>query len=379
MKIGIDARMYGFRQTGIGLYIKNLIEGVVAQDRENSYVVFLSPKGLKDFHLASERVKVVVSSCNWYSFCEQTAFLFQILRENVDLMHFPHFNIPIFYWKKFVVTIHDIIPLLYPGQKIGRSLFRRLCFKIVFKAAVLRSEKIIAVSESTKKDIVGKFGAPSKKIEVIYEGIPTIPNRSPADIVPQMPPGRYVLYTGVWREHKNLAGLVRAFTLLVKKYGMNVYLAIVGSPDEVYMEPKVLWESEGLGDRVFVYEHIPENQLAFLYESASVMAVPSFYEGFGFVGLEAMSFGVPVAASRVASLPEVLGDAAVFFDPKDPEEIANSIKSILDSEGLADDLREKGRIQSKKYDWQKTIKSTIALYNKAGGITKKDETGRRKK
>jgi len=235
----------------------------------------------------------------------------------------------------------------------------------------MRSERIIAVSESTKKDIVEKFGAPGEKIEVIHEGIPTIPNRSATDIVPQLPPTPYILYTGVWREHKNLAGLVRAFTLLVKKYGVNVYLAVVGSPDDVYIEPKVIWEREGLSDRVYVYEYIPENQLAFLYESATVVAVPSFYEGFGFVGLEAMSFGVPVAASRVASLPEVLGDAAVFFDPKDPEEIAASIKSILESEGLAQDLREKGRLQVQKYDWQKMIKSTIVVYNKARGIMKK--------
>lgn len=359
--------MYGFKQTGIGLYIKNLIDGLIDADKENTFVVFLSEEGSREFSEKSSRVKKVISPCMWYSFCEQIYFPFQIIKEGVDLMHFPHFNVPILYFGKFIVTIHDIIPLLYPGKKAGKSFFRRACFKFVFNKAIKRAKKIIAVSNSTKKDIIEKFEADVKKISVVYEGIPLI---AEGLSVPgfNLPPKPFILYNGVWREHKNLSGLVKAFASLVNKYKYDINLAIVGPYDEFYSEPKKIWQKEGLDKRVFVYEFLSDECLAEIYKNTLLAAVPSFYEGFGFVGLEAMSFGVPVVASDVASLPEILGDAALYFRPEDETEIAGCIKKIIDDPGLRIKMTEKGKNQAGKYSWKNMIEKTLIIYKEVCGI-----------
>ena len=366
MTIGIDARMYGPKQTGIGMYIKHLIANLSEHYPQHRYVFFVSPEGEKDVRRQFPSADVVVSSCRWYTLCEQTIFLLQLWEKKVDIMHFTHFNVPVLYRRPFVVTIHDIIPLLYPGSKIGRSWFRRKCFHWVFQSALSHARAIIAVSENTKKDVCKHFSVSPEKIRVIYEGVPHAAGIAPVSRAePSLAP--YILYTGVLREHKNVSGLVRAFIQLVRE-GKNIRLVIAGPVDCAYKEPQRLWEEAGLADRVTVKELPSDEELDKIFAAAAVVAVPSFYEGFGFVGLEAMSYGVPVVASRVASLPEILGDAALYFDPHNIREMAATIASVLDDPSAARNLAEKGKKRIERFSWRRMIDETMNIY----GIIQKD-------
>jgi glycosyltransferase involved in cell wall biosynthesis len=366
MTIGIDARMYGPKQTGIGMYIRYLITNLYERYPQHHYVLFVSPEGEADIRRQFPSASVVVSSCRWYTLCEQTIFLMKLWKEKVDVMHFPHFNVPILYRRPFVVTIHDIIPLLYPGSKIGKSWIRRKCFYWVFQSALSHARAIIAVSENTKKDVCERFSVSPEKIRVVYEGVPHIADNTKARSV--RPTGApYILYTGVLREHKNVSGLVRAFIELVRG-GRDLRLVVVGPVDRAYGEPRRLWEEAGLSGRVTVKELLTDEELGAVFAGAAVVAVPSFYEGFGFVGLEAMSYGVPVVASRVASLPEILGDAALYFDPHNTGEIAAAISAVLDDPSVAGDLIAKGRKRIERFSWQRMIDETINIY----GIIQKD-------
>mgnify|MGYP001614201847 CR=1 FL=1 len=174
MKIGIDARMFGQKQTGIGIYIENLIKNILKLNNKNEYILFLKNPSNETIECFKKykNVKTVLVSSAWYSWSEQLVFPWQIFKERVDLMHFPHFNVPVFCPVKFVVTIHDMTPKYFPGNKVGKSFFRRKIFDLVMGFALNKSEKVIAVSEFTKNEILKFYqNIKSEKIEVIYEGL----------------------------------------------------------------------------------------------------------------------------------------------------------------------------------------------------------------
>ncbi|MBI3282464.1 glycosyltransferase, partial [Candidatus Curtissbacteria bacterium] len=249
VRIGIDARMYGPQQTGIGNYIKYLIEELVRLDKKNTYYIFLRKEEYSKFnnlssslnrlgiaqHLASgkkrnSKFSKILADFPWYSLVEQTLFLRALLKEPLDLMHFPHFNVPLLYSRPFIVTIHDITPKFSPGEKAGSSWPRRRAYDAVLRHAMNTSRAIITPSQFTKNDILNYFTIPPEKIHVIYEGIPTylrakdllsaksgMPRRQ--ILKSKNPPfgqnlaaryvrsKNYLLYVGVWRSHKNLCGL----------------------------------------------------------------------------------------------------------------------------------------------------------------------------
>ena len=176
--IGIDARMYGAAQTGIGTYIEYLIKNLLEIDQEYFYKIFLMEPEFSNFKITQENVEKIKVNSRWYGWREQLILPWQMAREKVDLMHFPHFNVPIFYRGKYLVTIHDLTPLYFPGRKMGGSRFRKKAFRFVFSNAVRKAEKIIAVSNYTKNDLMKNFEIDEEKIKVIYEGIKNLPNKN---------------------------------------------------------------------------------------------------------------------------------------------------------------------------------------------------------
>jgi glycosyltransferase involved in cell wall biosynthesis len=389
MVIGIDARMYGYAQTGIGNYIRHLLKYIFELDKENSYVIFLLPEEYDNFELPNERIKKVKVSAKWYGWKEQFLFPFELYKEKLDLMHFTHFNSPVLYFKKSIVTIHDITPYFFPGHKM-KSLLRRIGFRAVFFSSVKKAKKVIAVSKNTKSDIINHFGISENKIEVIYEGVDeqfriikswlhsscrnrtvepereSFTNRlhSPAGTMEPTITKQFIFYAGVWRNHKNLAGLVKAFGILKNKYKLNYQLVLGGKEDPYYPEVRKMWEKLGLEKEIIRTGFIDQKELPLFYNAAEISVIPSFYEGFGLTGLEAMACGTPVVSSNKTSLPEILGDAAIYFNPNNPEEMAEKMKLVLTDKKLYNELKEKGFKQIEKYSWEKMGRETIEIYRK---------------
>ncbi|MDD3006436.1 MAG: glycosyltransferase family 1 protein [Candidatus Pacebacteria bacterium] len=367
--IGIDARMFGYAQTGIGNYIRHLLEYIFKIDHVNNYVVFLMPEEFDNFQVPNERVRKVMTTCKWYSWKEQLIFPFTLYKENLDLMHFTHFNSPILYGKKSIITIHDVTPYFFPGHKM-KSPLRRWSFRLVFYSSVKKAKKIIAVSQSTKNDIIKYFKIKPGKIQVIYEGADEQFRILEDRIIVEDLRRKYGLrkpflfYTGVWRNHKNLVGLIKAFKIVKEKYHLDIDLVLGGKEDPYYPEVRETWEKLGLQNNIIPVGFIDQTELPVFYNAADAFVIPSFYEGFGLIGLEAMSCGTPVISSDRTSLPEVLGKGAIYFDPDRPEKIAEKICLVFTDKNLYNELKRNGFLQIKKYSWNEMGKETLELYKK---------------
>ncbi len=361
MRIGIDARMYGPKQTGIGNYIKYLIEYLARADKENTYYIFLREENYKSFTLQPSRFKKVLADFPWYSLAEQTAFLRLLSQYPLDVMHFPHFNVPFFYQKPFVVTIHDLTPKFFPGEKVGRSWVRRKAYELVLRHSIEKSAVIITPSQFTKDDILKYFSVNTSKIRVIHEGIPFI-SESPTATNYKPQTTNYILYIGVWRSHKNLAGLIKAFALL-KKEGLPHKLVIIGDPDIYYERTSSLWKNLGLKKEVITPGFQKDGALTSWYKNASLLVLPSFYEGFGLTPLISLSLNVPVAVSDIGALREVLEDSAFFFDPSSPQDMARIMKEALTDKEERQRKVERARKLLKRYQWSRMAQETLRVYS----------------
>lgn len=367
--IGIDARMYGYAQTGIGNYIRHLIGSIFEYDKEHNYTIFLLPEEYENFKIPSDRIKKVMVRSRWYGWKEQFGLPLELNRQKLDLMHFTHFNSPILYFGKSIVTIHDITPFFFPGHKM-RSLTRRIGFRAVFYSSVIKASKVIAVSESTKSDIVKHFRIGKDRIEVIYEGVDgQFSGKRDSQTITALKKKYslkkpFLFYTGVWRNHKNLVGLIKAFGVLKKKYKLEHDLVLGGNEDPYYPEVRSTWEKLGLSEDIKRVGFIPQKELPLFYNAASLFVIPSFYEGFGLIGLESFASETPVVSSNRTSLPEILGNAAIYFDPDNYEEMAQKMMLVLTDKKLYNELIQKGLEQVKKYSWEKMGRETLEIYKK---------------
>jgi len=213
MKIGIDARMFGPRQGGLGRYVEQLVLNLEKTDQINDYVIFLNQANFNDYQPQNPRFKKVSANIKWYGWREQIKFPSLIKKYDVDLMHFPHWNVPFFYRGPFVVTVHDLILIHYPARAsstLGPVTYwlKYTIFRLILWNAIIHAKKIITPSEFTKKDILKHFSVPTDKIIVTYEGVEMEDDKLPATV--KKP---YILYVGVAFPHKNLAGLIRAFKI----------------------------------------------------------------------------------------------------------------------------------------------------------------------
>jgi len=390
-KIGIDARMLGPKQTGIGNYIKNLLCHILHLDQRNQYFLFLLPEEcLKvnqpqnknsfsrfyDQLNSASNIQLIKTTAKWYTFAEQTKFLLQLLKYDLDLVHFPHFNVPILYPKKFIVTIHDLTQNYFPGRSAS-SKIRHWAYKKIFQTAIKKSKKIIAVSNYTKNDILKCFvfmnrnscyqALLEKKIQVIYEGLDEIFFKQHTEKEIKQFQKRYnlsnpyILYIGVWRKHKNLAGLLYAFKSLREKYQLNYDLCLVGEEHSSYPVKKII-ESLGIKDYIKCPGFLKQKELPLIYKGSSLYCLPSLREGFGFTPLEAMACGTPVVSTNTTSLPEVLGEAAEYFNPNNTDEITEKMAKVLINKSLANELINKGYQQARKYKWENCAKKTLEIY-----------------
>ena len=363
MQVGIDARMFGpaVGGGGLGRYVEELVRELGKLSHKHRFVLF------RKSVVGSQRsdFRTVVTNVHWYTLREQLVIGRLIDREHLDLVHFPHWNVPLFLRTPFVVTIHDLILLEEPrsAKATTRHPFvyalKYAAYKVILKNALTKSRAIIAVSAYTKSSILKFFPQiPESKIHVVYEGVTIFPS-PPHPPLPPHPPS--LLYIGNAYPHKNLSTLLTAFSQFRESHP-DVKLILAGRGDVFFKHLQEEAANLNLSNSVEFVLNPSDQDLADLYRQASLYIFPSRCEGFGLPPLEAMSFNVPVVASNSSSLPEILGDAAVYFDPRDPHRIAETLSHVFDNTLLQDELRKKGLEQIKRYSWKRAAEQTLAVY-----------------
>lgn len=387
MKIGIDARFYGPVGKGLGRYTQEVVDNLIkinsAPGSDNfSYIIFLSPDNFDEFIDEQPNVKKIKVTCAWYGWLEQVVLPYYFWRENLDLIHFPHFNVPIFTPGKFIVTIHDLILTHFPTVRASTHsrlyyYLKNWAYRLVIWLAVKRAARVIAVSEFTKQDIVQQFKIAPSKIAVTYEGISNLSKGRDSLFVSKLDSQevlsqyniahKFLLYVGNAYPHKNLEFLLKAFSRLHSEQP-DLRLVLVGKLDYFYLRLQNfarslnLWQKDNRNNSVIFAGYVPDAQLALFYEAASVYIFPSLYEGFGLPPLEAMSQGCPVLSSNLSSLPEILSDACLYFNPEQADDLINKIKLVMTDQPQRDNLIKLGRSLVKKYNWWECANQTRIIY-----------------
>jgi len=379
MRIGIDARFYGSIGKGLGRYTQKLIEHLEHIDSENQYVVFLRKENFDEYQPHNKNFQKVLADYCWYTFSEQLFFPIALRKMKLDLMHFPHFNVPILYFGDFVLTIHDLILIHFPtqrGTKLNPIWFwiKYAAYKLTILLAIHRSKKIIAVSQFTKDDIISRYSAARKKIIVTYEAcddLCRISLVSSHEVLEKYGIIKaYLLYVGNAYPHKNLEKMVDSFALISLQYP-NLQLALVGKEDFFYARLKKLVEKNNIKNVHFL-GFVCDQDLDVLYRFADLYVFPSLYEGFGLPPLEAMAKGTAVVSSNHPCMREVLGEAAYYADAKKSENFAKSVIDVLSDKDLQMNLREKGYSQAKRYSWNRMANETLDIYRNCESETKID-------
>ncbi len=353
-RIGIDCRLWGIGHTGIGRYTEGLVENLQKIDRENEYVLFCRKKDFERINVPGW--KKTIADIPHYSFLEQTKLVQIFLRENLDLLHTPHFNVPILYPKPYLITIHDILWHKSYGTNVtnlSAPLYwgKYAAYRVAVKFAVAKARRIVVPSHAVEKDVVDFFPKTKGKISVTYEGVSALPQGETAKNKTS-----YLLYVGNLYPHKNVGNLVRAFKSLT-----DLELIIVCGRSVFQEKFNQFLKSQKVSGVKLLYT-VTDSELATLYKNARAFVFPTLSEGFGLPGLEAMSVDCPVVCSDIPVLREVYGDAALYFNPQSVQDIADKIEKILENKKLRTTLVEEGQRQVKKYSWRKMAEETLDVY-----------------
>jgi glycosyltransferase involved in cell wall biosynthesis len=371
VKIAIDVRKW--KDSGIGTYVRNLVRHLARLDQETTYLLFCNEADeptLRD--LAANFVPVVDGAAR-YGVREHFSIPMKLRRLGAGLLHSPHYVRPLLCTVPTVVTIHDCIHLLFPQYLPSRMAFRYARF--MMGSAVRRSAIVFTVSEASRRDILRFYPwADPGKVQVVPNAIDAELLRSPGpDEMERVREryqlrGRFVLFAGNVKPHKNLERLIRAFARVRGQEGNeDLRLVLIGDDVSRYGSLRRTVEEAGVRQDVRFFGFVPHGTLAALYRMAAVFAFPSLYEGFGLPPLEAMACGTPVLTSRISSLPEVTGDGALLVDPYSEEEIAQGIARLLDDEALRHRLVERGLLRAASFSWERSVRSIHAGYMKALG------------
>ncbi len=372
MRIAINALACRGSLTGTARYIRNLTSWLAKLDAKNEYILYVARDDVPTFSGLGGNFQLVptVAVRPLRILWEQTELPRDLKRRGVDVFHGPAFIVPLAKTCRRVVTIHDMTFFLLPQYHL---FTKKHYFQRLIPQCVERADQVIAVSESTKKDIVKILGSQySEKIKVIYHGKDERfrPDRVAAAVSDLRTKyglsGRIILFVGLIEPRKNLARLIRAYAKL-KSSHLESCLVIAGSQGWGHEAVLRAASESGVKDRIFFPGYIPERELPSLYNLADVFVYPSLYEGFGLPVLEAMACGAPIVASGVSSMPEISGDAALLIDPHDVDSIAQGLERVLMDRALRDRMMEEGPKRSQPFTWERTARETLATYEEAAG------------
>jgi glycosyltransferase involved in cell wall biosynthesis len=360
MRVGIASEWIGEQVGGLERQATDLIRSMVQVDPANEYVIFVTARGART--LASlpgpyGTVRPTALSSRWYYV--PVGLPLAVLRSPVDVLHATFTLAPWCPGKRVVFTVHDVCPDVHP-EFFPPNIRRR--FRWLVRQGVSRATRVAVPSEKTRQELLQHYTVDPGRVVVIPNGVRpklTAPEeRAAVDTTGW--PSDYVLYVGRFHARKNLDRLLEAFARVRSRQPVKLVLAgrELWSGDRVSRQIQAL----GIEKDVFCPGHVTDAALEELYRRARLFAFPSIHEGFGIPPVEAMARGVPVLASRSSAMPEILGDAALYTDPYDVEEMACGIERLLTDDALRQTLVARGYAQAALYDWTQIARRTLSVY-----------------
>jgi glycosyltransferase involved in cell wall biosynthesis len=374
LHIVIDSRR--IRDFGIGTYIRSLVHALGDIDRKNHYTLVTGPAEARLLAGLPENFRSAVYARDDHSAIDHIAFPAYLHSLHPDLVHIPLNRVPILMLRPYVVTIHDMANLFFDEE---RGNLRMQLRRFRFRRGLKRANRVIAVSDATRRDVETHMGVPPERIRRVYNAPdPGFHAESAAcsneekDRIMERYQINYpfLLYAGNIRRHKNVPRLVEAFAVVREQLQSHpVYkdlrLVIIG--DTISQHPAVRQTviKSRVEPVVRFLGFVPFETLRCFYETAAAFVFPSRYEGFGLPPLEAMACGTPVVTSNVSSLPEVVGDAAILVNPENVFDIARGIRDVLLDDQLRQDVIARGRLQASRFSWERTARQVLEIYLEA--------------
>jgi glycosyltransferase involved in cell wall biosynthesis len=372
MKIAIDARMWD--ESGIGRYLRNLVYHLAKLDKKNDYFILLRQKNL-DIKLPKNFTKIK-ADFSWYGVKEQWEMPGILSKLKLDLVHFPHFNVPILYSGKFVVTIHDLIHQHFQqesttSKNILTHKIKKYGYKKAFNYALTKSKKIITPTASVKHQLTNEWSVAATKIEVTHEAVEEelvkLVNSRTETVFAHLREKfsitkPYLFYVGNAHPHKNIERLILVFRQLRLTHPE---LQLVLSGKENYFWKKVLKQVREEEVQGIIYTgYITDEEMAALYKNALAFVLPSLEEGFGIPVLEAMAADCPVVASDIPAVKEVGGEVVFLFDASDEVDMRRKLLQVVENSRLRKVLSDRGLKHYKKFSWENLAKQTLEVYLK---------------
>lgn len=364
--IGIDARK--LKDFGIGSYIRNLLEAVARRPESEEFRFRIYSRRADRDGLPSLPAHFDVAEENspGYSVAELTAFAWRLLRDRLDLFHATHYVLPPLTRARAVVTIHDIIHVLYPQFLPNR--LAHLYARAMIRRSLTRADRIITVSYNSKRDLVDYFSVAPSRIDVIYNGVSACfaaevseDERRRVTAALRLPVP-YLLFLGGEKPHKNVQNVVRAFAEARRSSALPHTLVLAGPLPSNPARLDALIAALDLERSIVRTGILPEADLPAVYAGADVFLYPTLYEGFGLPVIEAMACGVPVLTSSTSALQEIAGGYAYLADPMDVEAIARGIVTLTTDQKIRSDFRELGKKRALDFSWDKAAERTLEVY-----------------
>ena len=369
-KIGIDARL--INETGVGVYIRNLLNNL-GRLPTSDIEFYVYVKSHNDFNSQISNFKSHIANFQWHSFSEQIGFLHQLYRDDLDLMHFTYFSYPLLYRRPFIITIHDLTPLLFATGKASTHnkiiySIKRLAAQALIKNAFHASEIIITPTTSVKNLITESYGKDgAHKISVTHEGL----NEELLSIKENRKLSKrfdkpFFMYVGNFYPHKNIENLIRAFA----KTKIKAQLILIGPNDYFAARSLQLINQLKQTRRIVLYSNPKLEDLVFFYKHAQALLHPSLAEGFGLPLLEASYFKCPIIASDIAIFHEVLENNYLAFNPHSIEDIAHKIEYFFTHKNNSTSLYLPQKTIENKFSFQKMAQETLKIYREEAHHTR---------
>ena len=372
IKIVIDARIWGIEHTGPGRYTENISKKLLELDQEDQFFFIVRPGDKPDISRELQTAETVPVEARHYSFYEQLALPLALIKIRPNLLHVPHFNIPVFWPGKLVVTIHDLITHEFRGREettlpLPVYWFKYVVHRAVMTLAVKRASAVIVPSRWVKNSVVIKYHLPQGKVFPVYEGVAPFFFKCRSQDLARVRrkyhlPKRFLIYTGNAYAHKNLARLFTAVR------AVNVPLAIVCARSVFRERLEESARASGAEKLISFLGAVPDKDLCSLYRASLAYVTASLSEGFGLPALEAMAAGTIILSSSATCLPEIYGDVPVYFDPLKTEEIIVSIKKIMQyTISQRRSAIRNGKKHAAKFTWEEAARLTLDAYHYAIG------------
>jgi len=357
-KIVIDAREL---RTSTGRYVERLTHYLQQIDHENKYTILLYPKDIEGWEPSNKNFKKVAWPYKEFTFSEQLGYWWNLRKLKADLVHFPIVQQPVLYRGKTVTTMNDLTTLRFKNPTKNWLIFsiKQMVYAWVNKVVAKKSNAILTYTKYVKDDVAQFAKINSSKIRVTHLAAEELSGK--AEPLENLIGKDFIMFNGRPLPHKNLFRVIEAFKQVLEKYP-KLFLVIAGKKDASFNSYVDFVNKLDLTGSVIFTDYIPDSQLKWAMENTQAYIWASLSEGFGLPPLEAMHYGAPVVSSNAACMPEVLGDAAHYFDPTDVNDMADKIIEVLSSPKLRQTLVEKGKEQVKKYSWKRMAEQTLEVY-----------------